>query len=175
VGYAGVAVSAGALVATGVVASVGVAVPFSLVGVAVIAATTSSAVAVADVCASEANEEHAARANVNKRVIPKNRFQFITQTLSEFQYKAFYFTGEGKASLSAKGAVNLGACSLEQPGLNSSSPTNEMHPDVRDTSRHSQERVLKNFLVTRFIGPFSYENLSGQGTFSTPSRKRWKY
>jgi hypothetical protein len=29
--------------------------------------------------------------------------------------------------------------------------------------------VLKNSLVTRFIGPFSYENLSGQGTFSTPS------
>jgi hypothetical protein len=28
-------------------------------------------------------------------------------------------------------------------------------------------RVLKNSLVTRFIGPFSYENLSGQGTFST--------
>jgi hypothetical protein len=30
-------------------------------------------------------------------------------------------------------------------------------------------RVLKNSLVTCFIGPFSYENLSGQGTFSTPS------
>jgi hypothetical protein len=30
-------------------------------------------------------------------------------------------------------------------------------------------RELKNSLVTRFIGPFSYENLSGQGTFSTPS------
>jgi hypothetical protein len=30
-------------------------------------------------------------------------------------------------------------------------------------------RVLKNSLVTRFIGPFSYENLSGQGIFSTPS------
>jgi hypothetical protein len=30
-------------------------------------------------------------------------------------------------------------------------------------------RVLKNSLVTRFIGPFSYENLIGQGTFSTPS------
>jgi phosphopantothenoylcysteine synthetase/decarboxylase len=30
-------------------------------------------------------------------------------------------------------------------------------------------RVLKNSLVTSFIGPFSYENLSGRGTFSTPS------
>jgi hypothetical protein len=30
-------------------------------------------------------------------------------------------------------------------------------------------RVLKNSLVTRFIGQFSYENLSGQGTFSTLS------
>jgi hypothetical protein len=29
--------------------------------------------------------------------------------------------------------------------------------------------VLKKCLVTRFIGPFSYKNLSGQGTFSTPS------
>jgi hypothetical protein len=29
--------------------------------------------------------------------------------------------------------------------------------------------VLKKSLVTRFIGPFSYENLIGQGTFSTPS------
>jgi hypothetical protein len=33
----------------------------------------------------------------------------------------------------------------------------------------SAVRVLKNSLVTRFIDPFSYENLSGQGTFSTPS------
>jgi hypothetical protein len=30
-------------------------------------------------------------------------------------------------------------------------------------------RVLKKPLVTRFIDPFSYKNLSGQGTFSTPS------
>jgi len=29
---------------------------------------------------------------------------------------------------------------------------------------------LKKPLVTRFIGPFSYKNLSGQGTFSTPSK-----
>jgi hypothetical protein len=33
-------------------------------------------------------------------------------------------------------------------------------------------RVLKNSLVTRFISPFSYENLSGQGTFSTLSTMR---
>jgi hypothetical protein len=30
--------------------------------------------------------------------------------------------------------------------------------------------MLKNSLVTHFIGPFSYENLSGQGTFSTLSK-----
>ncbi len=30
-------------------------------------------------------------------------------------------------------------------------------------------RVLKKFLVTRFIDPFSYKNLSDQGTFSTLS------
>jgi hypothetical protein len=36
-------------------------------------------------------------------------------------------------------------------------------------------RVLKNSLVTCFIGPFSYENLGGQGTFSTPSFSFVKY
>ena len=33
-------------------------------------------------------------------------------------------------------------------------------------------RVLKKSLVTRFIGPLSYKNISGPGTFSTLSIMR---
>jgi hypothetical protein len=33
-------------------------------------------------------------------------------------------------------------------------------------------RVLKKSLVTLFIGPFSYKNMSGPGTFSTLSKVR---
>jgi len=92
-----VAVTAGVLVAVGVGPSVGVAVPMSVVGAAMIAAATSPAIAVVGACASKASEEHAVRANVNVRVITKSHFQSITRTLSEFQYKPFYFTEEGKA------------------------------------------------------------------------------
>ena len=35
--------------------------------------------------------------------------------------------------------------------------------------RFLQIRALKNSLVARFIDPFSYKNLTGQGTFSTLS------
>jgi hypothetical protein len=45
---------------------------------------------------------------------------------------------------------------------------------TRTAEQLENQRVLKKSLVTRFIGPFSYKNLSDQGTFSTLSKPRYR-